>query len=120
MQNIRRTVETLVSAREVMLVRTNLASAFWQHIFYFIFCGLNCVSTKLICDRQKTERAWLKLTSYQDTSLLGYFDPFIIDDLRKSRGLHSVNAYGHGLYMLAGVAQSRHAFVGGTVSMWGR
>ena len=52
------------------------------------------------------------------------FEPFCvwiyffksIDDLRKSRGLHSVNAYRHGLYMLAGVAQSRHAFVGGTVS----
>ena len=44
-----------------------------------------------------------------------------IDDLRKSRGLYSVSAYGHGLEynyrsMLAGVAQSRHAFVGGTVS----
>ena len=43
-----------------------------------------------------------------------------IDDLRKSRGLHSVNAYRHGQYMLAGVAQSRHAFVGGTMSTWGR
>ena len=45
----------------------------------------------------------------------------IIDDLRKSRGLHSVSAYRHGLYIYrsrpAGVAQSRHAFVGGTVSM---
>ena len=47
-----------------------------------------------------------------------------IDDLRKSRGLHSVSAYRHGLYiyiyrsMLAGVAQSRHAFVGGTASTW--
>ena len=48
----------------------------------------------------------------------------LIGDLWKSRGLHSVNAYGHGLYiyqsMPAGVAQSRHAFVGGTVSTWGR
>ena len=45
-----------------------------------------------------------------------------IDDLRKSRGLHSVRAFGHGpVYMPAGVAQSRHAFVvGGTVSTWGR
>ena len=39
---------------------------------------------------------------------------------RRSRGLHSVNAYRHGLYMLAGVVQSRHAFVWGTVSTWGR
>ena len=41
----------------------------------------------------------------------------IIDDLRKSRGLHSVSAYRH-IYrsMPAGVAQSSHAFVGGTVS----
>ena len=40
------------------------------------------------------------------------------------RGLHSVSAYRHGLYiyrsMPAGVAQSRHAFVGGTVSKWAR
>ena len=48
----------------------------------------------------------------------------LIDDLRKSRGLHSVSAYRHGLYIYrsrpAGVAQSKHAFVGGTVSMWAR
>ena len=46
-----------------------------------------------------------------------------IDDLRKSRGLHSISAYRHGLYERsrpAGVAQSRHAFVGGTVSTWAR
>ena len=48
-----------------------------------------------------------------------------IDDLQKSRGLHSVRAFKHGpvyIYrsMPAGVAQSGHAFVGGTVSMWGR
>ena len=46
------------------------------------------------------------------------------DDLWKSRGLHSVSAYRHGLYiyrsMLAGVVQSRHAFVGGTASTWAR
>ena len=45
---------------------------------------------------------------------------FWIDDLRKSRGLHSVSAYRHGLYIYrsrpVGVAQSSHAFVGGTVS----
>ena len=39
-----------------------------------------------------------------------------IDDLRKSRGLHSVSAYRHGLYIYrsrpAGVAQSSHTFVG--------
>ena len=40
----------------------------------------------------------------------------VIDDLRKSRGLHSVSAYRHGLY----IAQSCHAFVGGTVSTWAR
>ena len=37
------------------------------------------------------------------------------DDLRKSKGLHSVSAYGHGpVYrsMPAGVVQSRHAFAG--------
>ena len=50
---------------------------------------------------------------------------FVIDDLRKSRGLHSVSAYRHGLYILyrsmpAGVAQSSHAFAGGTVSTWAR
>ena len=44
-----------------------------------------------------------------------------IDDLWKSRGLHSASAYGHGpvyIYrsMPAGVAQSRHTFVGGTVT----
>ena len=49
-----------------------------------------------------------------------------IDDLWKSRGLHSASAYGHGpVYNIyrsipAGVAQSRHAFVGDTVSTWGR
>ena len=52
-----------------------------------------------------------------------------IDDLRKSRGLHSVSAYRHMAYiyiyiiyrsMPAGVAQSSHAFVGGTVSTWAR
>ena len=48
-----------------------------------------------------------------------------IGDLRKSRGLHSVRAFGHGpvyIYrsMPAGVAQSRYTFVGGTVNMWGR
>ena len=40
-----------------------------------------------------------------------------IDDLRKSRGLHSVSAYRS---RPVGVAQSRHAFVGGTVSTWAR
>ena len=50
---------------------------------------------------------------------------YVIDDLRKSSGLHSVNAYRHALYyiyqsMPAGVAQSRHVFVGGTASTWGR
>ena len=48
----------------------------------------------------------------------------VIDDLRKSRELHSVSAYRHGLYIYrsrpAGVVQSRHTFVGGTVSMWAR
>ena len=48
----------------------------------------------------------------------------LIDDLRKSRGLHSVTAYRHGLYiyssMPAGVAQSSHALVGGTLSTWAR
>ena len=43
-----------------------------------------------------------------------------IDDLRKSRELYSVSAYRHGLYiyrsMPEGVAQSSHAFVGGTLS----
>ena len=47
-----------------------------------------------------------------------------IDDLRKARGLHTVTAFGHGPVniglMPAGVAQSRHAFVGGTVSTWGK
>ena len=51
---------------------------------------------------------------------LEYTRESTIDDLRKSRVLHSVNAYRHSLYMLAGAAQSRHAFVGGTVSTWGR
>ena len=48
----------------------------------------------------------------------------VIDVLRKSRGLHSVSAYRHGLYiyrsMPAGVAQSSHAFVAGTLSTWAR
>ena len=47
-----------------------------------------------------------------------------IDELRKSKGLHSVSAYRHGLYIYrsrpAGVVQSRHAFVVGTVSTWAR
>ena len=51
-------------------------------------------------------------------------DGVAIDDLRKSRGLHSVSAYRHGLYIYrsrpACVAQSSHAFVGGTVSTWAR
>ena len=48
----------------------------------------------------------------------------LIDDLRKCR--HAVSAYRHGLYIYiyrsrpAGVAQSRRAFVGGTVSTWAR
>ena len=52
--------------------------------------------------------------------------PLTIDDLRKSRGLHSVSAYRNGIYIYiyisrpAGVAQSRHAFVGGTLSTWVR
>ena len=48
----------------------------------------------------------------------------LIDDLRKSRGLHSVSAYRHGLYiyrsMPAGIVQSSHAFVGGTLCTWAR
>ena len=48
----------------------------------------------------------------------------LIDDLRKSRGLHLVSANKHGLYIYrsrpAGVAQSRRTFVGGTVSTWAR
>ena len=51
-------------------------------------------------------------------------DGVAIDDLRKSRGLHSVSAYRHGLYIYrsrpACVAQSKHAFVGVTVSTWAR
>ena len=47
-----------------------------------------------------------------------------IDDLQKSKGLHLVSAYGHGAVyidtMPVGVVQSRHAFVGGTVSTWAR
>ena len=45
----------------------------------------------------------------------------LIDDLRKSRGLHPVSAYDC-IYssMPAGVAQSSHAFVGGTLSTWAR
>ena len=39
----------------------------------------------------------------------------VIDDLRKSRGQHSVSAS-----MPAGVTRSSHAFVGGTVSTWAR
>ena len=49
--------------------------------------------------------------------LLGKTYLLSIDDLRKSRGLHSVSAYRS---MSAGVAQSSHAFVGGTVSTWAR
>ena len=48
----------------------------------------------------------------------------LIDDLQKSRGLHWVSAYRNDMYiyqsMPAGVAQSRRAFVGGTVSTWAR
>ena len=44
--------------------------------------------------------------------------------LQKSRGLHSVSACRHDLSiyrsMPAGVAQSSHAFVGGTLSTWAR
>ena len=43
-----------------------------------------------------------------------------IEDLRKSRRLHSISAYRHGLYGPVGVVQSRRTFVGGTVSMWAR
>ena len=49
----------------------------------------------------------------------------MIDDLWKSRGLHSLSAYGHGpvyIYrsMPVGVARSRHAFVRDAVSTLGR
>ena len=57
----------------------------------------------------------------------GITEAELIEDLRKSRGLHSVRAFGHGpvyIYIYrslpAGVAQSRHAFVGATVSTWAR
>ena len=41
-----------------------------------------------------------------------------IDDLRKSKGLYSISCIYRS--MPVGVVQSRHAFVGGTVSTWGR
>ena len=72
---------------------------------------------------RQTVRSLVKLV-YRQINIT--YNIYIIDDLRKSRGLHSVNAYRHGLYiyiyqsMPAGVAQSSHAFVGGTVSTWAR
>ena len=70
------------------------------------------------------ESYWRRLRSVLSLCLR-HVSAGLIDDLRKSRGLHSVSAYRQGpvyLYrsMPAGVAQSRHAFVGGTVSTWGR
>ena len=93
-------------------------------------------SRHILCTQTMHHVTWCKATyarctfstfSSQPESLTGV--PFnkteqAIDDLRKSRGLHSVSAYRHGLYiyrsMPAGVARSSHALVGGTVSTWGR
>ena len=56
-------------------------------------------------------------------SMFGELMVHPIDDLRKSRGLHSVSAYSVTciyIYrsMPAGVAQSSHAFVEGTLNTW--
>ena len=61
----------------------------------------------------------LDLLFSSGTLLTQHWWSALIDDLRKSRGLHSVRASEH-RSMPAGVAQSRHAFVGSTVSTWGR
>ena len=65
-----------------------------------------------------------KLSNTTLFKIFSFLETFSIDNLWKSRGLHSVSAYRHGLYiyrsMLAGVAQSRHAFVAGTVSTGAR
>ena len=67
-----------------------------------------------------------KLSNTTLFKIFSFLETFSIDNLWKSRGLHSVSAYRHGLYiyiyrsMFAGVAQSRHAFVGGTVSTGAR
>ena len=71
------------------------------------------------------QRSCNGLTGWQNTAQIrASCDDCWIDDLRKSRGLHSISAYKHGLYiyrsMPAGVAQSSHAFVGGTLSTWAR
>ena len=71
-------------------------------------------------------KAWIRSEySHSCFATARNFFLVLIDDLRKSRGLHSVRAFGHGpvyIYrsMPAGVAHSRHAFVGGTASTWGR
>ena len=66
----------------------------------------------------------VKKKIHSSREVLPWDNLVVIDDLRKSRGLHSVSAYRHDLYIYrsrpAGVAQSSHAFVGGTLSTWGR
>ena len=57
-----------------------------------------------------------------DVSLARF--PFSLrDDLRKSRGQHSVSAYRHGLYIqvqACGCSAEKAPFVGDTVSTWAR
>ena len=87
---------------------------------------LNMLWAQSLRSQQRWRRHWgpsMMLSKY--ITLRQSLHTAEIDDLRKSRGLHPVRAFGHGpvyIYrsMPVGVAQSRHTFVGGTVSTWGR
>ena len=79
--------------------------------YFFFFFNALCLTTFHTCARYTQSPPRLPPPSIPPTP------PTPIDDLRKSRGLHSVSAYRS---RPAGVAQSRHAFVGGTVSTWAR
>ena len=70
------------------------------------------------CDCTRTAALGEKSLAAPGTRTRVTTTPGLIDDLRKSGRLHSVRTFGHGhvyIYrsMPAGVAQSRHAFVGG-------
>ena len=100
--------------RMCILLFTHTLAHTFVHIYIYIYRSYTQAQTL------RNFNLWWSEGSHGTTgkhSTLSHM--FAIDDLRKSRGLHLVNAYRHGLYiyqsMPAGVAQSRHTFVGGTV-----
>ena len=51
------------------------------------------------CNRKKFHSAVSPYRFKMDKNVASRFGLVVIDDLRKSRGLHSVSAYRHGLYI---------------------